>query len=150
MDTTIDIQPMVGNMNEQADISIAKAKPEKNMPAPNKRGRPKGARTTTLAEVRKQAAEEKNRLKLEMGNQIRALQNELTELKRLYEEDTGRLAEELEILKRREGNYQQALGERLQEVATHLQTTLLSWGAAELEEAQVDKRGRGRPRKTLK
>ena len=36
------------------------------------------------------------------------------------------------------------------EVAEHLQTTLLSWGDAELEEAIIDKRGRGRPRKTLK
>ena len=53
-------------------------------------------------------------------------------------------------MKRRESNYQQALGARLHEVAEHLQSTLISWGTAELEEAQVDKRGRGRPRKTLK
>lgn len=115
-----------------------------------KRGRPKGARTTTLTAVRKQAAEEKKQLKRELDKKIHALQSELDSLRERYDQDIAQLNHELDIYRRREASYQLALSERLNEVADHLQTTLLSWGAAELEEAQIDKRGRGRPRKTLK
>lgn len=116
----------------------------------NKRGRPKGSKTTTLAEVRKQAAEEKAKIRLEMSQKISELQAGLEKLKKHYELQNQQLTEEVETLKRREANYQQALGEKLLEVADKLQSTLVNWGTAELEEAQVDKRGRGRPRKTLK
>lgn len=116
----------------------------------NKRGRPKGARTTTLAEVRKQAADEKHQLKRELGRKINSLQSELDALQSKYDHELAQLHEELEVYRRREANYRLALGERLQEVTEHLQTTLLNWGAAELKEARIDKRGRGRPRKTIK
>ena len=61
-----------------------------------------------------------------------------------------RLEQELDLLRKRELYYQQALGARLEEVATHIYDTLINWGDAELSEAQIDKRKRGRPRKTLK
>ncbi|MEZ5538036.1 MAG: DNA-binding protein [Thiolinea sp.] len=115
-----------------------------------KRGRPKGSRTTTLAAVRKQAAEEKNQLKRELDKKIRDLRSELQTLQGKYDQDIAQLQDELEVFRRREASYRLALSERLNEVADHLQTTLLNWGSAELEEAQIDKRGRGRPRKTLK
>ena len=116
----------------------------------NRRGRPKGSRTASLSEVRRQANEEKNRIKEDLGCKINELRTALDDLQQRYDEDIARLSDELEALKRREANYQHALGEKLQEVAEHLQSTLLDWGTAELEEAQIDKRGRGRPRKTLK
>lgn len=147
MGATIDIKPTTTKTDSKssANVSAIAVGNQKN-----KRGRPKGARTTRLSEVRKQAAEEKKRIRAELGEKIEVLQADLERLKRRYEEDTNRLNDELELLKRRENNYQQALGVRLQEAAEHLQVTLINWGTAELEEAQVDKRGRGRPRKTLK
>ncbi|MEZ5476906.1 MAG: DNA-binding protein [Thiolinea sp.] len=140
-------------MNAHSETNKISRSPEKSSPEQNakgRRGRPKGARTTSLTEVRRQAAAEKNRLKLELGNKIKELQQELHDLQKLYEEDTARLNEEIDHLKRREGNYQKALDTHLLDVADHLQKTLLHWGQRELEEAQIDKRGRGRPRKTLK
>lgn len=119
-------------------------------PVTKKRGRPKGAVSASLSDVRKQATEERRQLKLQHSQQVAKLQAELDLLRRAYDEDVGSLAHELELSRRRESNYQQALGERLVEVAGYLQETLLNWGAAELEEAQIDKRKRGRPRKTLK
>lgn len=115
-----------------------------------KRGRPKGARTTTLAEARRQAAEEKAKMKRDFNKVKDALHKEIDSLREKHAQELAQLNEELEIYRRREANYRQALGERLQEVAGHLQTTLLNWADAELEEAVIDKRGRGRPRKTLK
>lgn len=115
-----------------------------------KRGRPKGARTTTLAEARRQATEEKAKMKREFNKINDALHKEIEHLRSKHEQDIAQLNDELEVYRRREANYRQALGERLQEVAGHLQTTLLNWADAELEEAVIDKRGRGRPRKTLK
>lgn len=115
-----------------------------------KRGRPKGAVSASLSDVRKQAAEERRQLKLQHSQQVSDLQAELNALRQAYDDDVGSLTHELELLRRRESNYQQALGERLIEVAGHLQETLINWGTAELEEAQIDKRKRGRPRKTLK
>jgi hypothetical protein len=116
----------------------------------SKRGRPKGARTATLTEVRKQAAAEKNQLKRELDKEIHALQAELKTLQGKYDQDVAQLHDELDVYRRREASYRLALSERLHEVADHLHTTLLKWGSAELEEARIDKRGRGRPRKTLK
>ena len=148
MDSIVYYQAMGGNMNVQSEFTSDQQ--QHNESLRSKRGRPKGAKTATLAEVRQQAAEEKNQLKEELGNKIKDLQAELQDLQQLYDEETSRLMNELQLLKKRELNYQQALGQRLAEVASHLQETLLSWGTAELEEAQIEKRGRGRPRKTLK
>ncbi|MEZ5450088.1 MAG: hypothetical protein R3E89_14335 [Thiolinea sp.] len=98
-------------MNAHSETNKISRSPEKSSPeqdAKGRRGRPKGARTTSLTEVRRQAAAEKNRLKLELGNKIKELQQELHDLQKLYEEDTARLNEEIDHLKRREGNYQKA------------------------------------------
>lgn len=115
-----------------------------------RRGRPKGATSASVSEVRKQAAEEQRQLKRAYGAQIEALQAELAELQQRYERETAQLHAELDTLRKREYCYQQALQERLSELASHLHETLISWGQAELEEAQIDKRKRGRPRKTVK
>ena len=147
MGATVDIQPTTTKTDSQSAVnSDAISSADKK----NKRGRPKGSRTTRLSEVRKQATEEKKKIRAELGEKIEALQAELQTLRHRYEDDTSRLMDELELLKRRENNYQQELSLRLHEVAEYLQNTLINWGEAELEEAQVDKRGRGRPRKTLK
>lgn len=115
-----------------------------------KRGRPKGASSATISEVRQQAAEEKRQLKSEYNNKIVELETTLEALQAHYDANFQRLEQELEILRKRELYYQQALGARLEEVAMHLYDTLINWGDAELAEAQIDKRKRGRPRKTLK
>lgn len=115
-----------------------------------KRGRPKGAISATISEVRQQAAEEKRQLKNEYIGKIDELQSTIDELQARYETTVLRLEQELDLLRKRELYYQQALGSRLEEVATHLYDTLINWGDAELAEAQIDKRKRGRPRKTLK
>lgn len=133
---------MAGSVERSADSEVPPVAP--------KRGRPKGARTTTLAEARRQAAEEKAKLKRDFSKINNALQDELNILQEKYDRDIARLNDELEIYQRREANYRLALGERLHEVADYMQTTLLNWGDAELKEAVIDKRGRGRPRKTLK
>lgn len=115
-----------------------------------KRGRPKGAISATISEVRQQAAEEKRQLKNEYSGKIDELQSTIDQLQARYETTVLRLEQELDLLRKRELYYQQALGSRLEEVATHLYDTLINWGDAELAEAQIDKRKRGRPRKTLK
>lgn len=115
-----------------------------------KRGRPKGATSATVSEVRQQAAEEKRQLKTEYIGKIDELETTIEELQLRYEASVLRLEQELDLLRKRELYYQQALGARLEEVATHLYDTLINWGDAELSEAQIDKRKRGRPRKTLK
>lgn len=115
-----------------------------------KRGRPKGAISATISDVRQQAAEEKRQLKSEYNGKIDELQTSLEELQTRYDASVLRLEQELDLLRKRELYYQQALGVRLEEVATHLYDTLINWGDAELSEAQIDKRKRGRPRKTLK
>lgn len=115
-----------------------------------KRGRPKGAVSATISEVRQQAAEEKRQLKNDYNGKIGELQTTIEELQARYEDSVMRLEQELDLLRKRELYYQQALGARLEEVATHLYDTLINWGDAELAEAQIDKRKRGRPRKTLK
>lgn len=115
-----------------------------------KRGRPKGAISATVSEVRQQAAEEKRQLKTEYSGKINELETTIEELQIRYDASVLRLEQELDLLRKRELYYQQALGARLEEVATHLYDTLINWGDAELSEAQIDKRKRGRPRKTLK
>lgn len=115
-----------------------------------KRGRPKGAISATVSEVRQQAAEEKRQLKTEYIGKIDELETTIEELQLRYEASVLRLEQELDLLRKRELYYQQALGAPLEEVATHLYDTLINWGDAELSEAQIDKRKRGRPRKTLK
>lgn len=115
-----------------------------------KRGRPKGAISATISEVRQQAAEEKRLLKHEYTGKIDELQTTIDQLQNRYDATVLRLEQELDLLRKRELYYQQALGARLEEVATHLYDTLINWGDAELAEAQIDKRKRGRPRKTLK
>lgn len=147
MGAAVDIPPTTTKTDRQSEDN-----PDSNSQTTkkNKRGRPKGARTTRLSEVRRQATEEKRQIKAELGTKIETLKAELELLQSRYHEDINRLNDEIELFKRRENSYQQALGARLHQVAEHLQKTLISWGTAELEEAQVDKRGRGRPRKTLK
>uniref|UniRef100_A0A6S6UK19 DNA-binding protein n=1 Tax=uncultured Thiotrichaceae bacterium TaxID=298394 RepID=A0A6S6UK19_9GAMM len=156
MGMTIVNESMVNNGKKVSDLQVSQFESDETSassaeapPAP-KRGRPKGARTTTLAKARREAADEKAKLKRDFSKINDALQNELEVLQDKYDKDIAQLNDELEVLKRREVNYRLALGERLHEVADYLQTTLLSWGDAELEEAVIDKRGRGRPRKTLK
>lgn len=148
MGATVDIQQKTTKTDDNSALNADEI--SSHDATKNRRGRPKGARTTRLSEVRQKAAEERRKIKAELGGKIEHLQAELQTLKREYEQDLSRLTDEVELLKRREHSYQQALGERLHEVAERLQSTLLNWGTAELEEAQVDKRGRGRPRKTLK
>ena len=58
-------------MNAHSEINIEK--PVLQNRKKNKRGRPKGARTTSLSEVRKQATEEKSKIKAELGNKIEGI-----------------------------------------------------------------------------
>lgn len=141
---------VIGKKMPKPDPNKQSSGSDANPDTPPKRGRPKGARTTTLAEARRQAAEEKASMKREFSKINGALQSELTALREKYDEDMAQLHDELDVYRRREANYRLALGERLNEVADYLQNTLVKWGEAELEEAVIDKRGRGRPRKTLK
>ena len=139
---------------EPLDLSIntdnpTEKAPEKKITAP-KRGRPKGARSANLAEVRRQAAAEKKQLKLEYQREVTRLENELRALTEKYQREVAELSREVELLRRRESSYQLALDNRLHEVADHIHAVLTNWGGAELEQAQVGKRKRGRPRKTLK
>ncbi|CAA6813177.1 MAG: DNA-binding protein (Fragment) [uncultured Thiotrichaceae bacterium] len=156
MEATIDSDSVTSNDRHDRNVAGSEVLQPKSVEqsaeanVTPKRGRPKGARTTTLAEARRQAAEEKVKLKRDFNKINDALQRELTILQEKYDRDIARLNDELEICHRREANYRLALGERLHEVADYLQTTLLNWGDAELKEAVIDKRGRGRPRKTLK
>ncbi|MBK8455004.1 MAG: DNA-binding protein [Thiofilum sp.] len=115
-----------------------------------RRGRPKGATSASLSEVRAQAAEEKRRLREEMQEKIAELREQLQEAQDTYQQELNELRELLNITRKREESYRIALKERLHEVADHLHTTLLDWATAELQEGEVYKRKRGRPRKTLK
>lgn len=115
-----------------------------------RRGRPKGAVSASLAEVRSQAAEDLRQQRMSYEKRILELKNQLDECKSRYHADIQQLKSDLELSKRREQNYQQALTDRLNEMVAYLQESLLNWGKAELEEAQIDKRKRGRPRKTIK
>ena len=115
-----------------------------------RRGRPKGALSASLSEVRAQAAEEKRLMRDEMQEQILLLRQQLVQAEEIHQQEIAQLQEILSMTRKREESYRAALQERLQLVATHLHDTLLDWGEAELKEGEVYKRRRGRPRKTLK
>lgn len=148
MDSAVGISLYRGGMDDLPEINVEQR--SMNHKPVKKRGRPKGAVSASISEVRKQAAEEKRQLRQEFVEKIDALQAEVGEWRRRYDADIAALNQEIDVLRRREGCYQQALGERLEEVAARVQDTLLNWANAELEEAQIDKRRRGRPRKTIK
>lgn len=114
------------------------------------RGRPKGATSSTLAEVREQAAEEKRKLREELTNKINQLRLQLEEMEDRYREDVRELREALRASEQREAFFRSALEERLIVVAEHIHKSLTDWAAAELEEGQITQRKRGRPRKTFK
>lgn len=114
------------------------------------RGRPKGATSSTLAEVRAQAAEEKRKIRDELSNKVNLLRHQLDELDNKYKEDVRELRESLRMSEQREAFYRAALEDRLQIVAEHIHKSLTEWANAELEEGQITQRKRGRPRKTFK
>ncbi|WP_020559280.1 hypothetical protein [Thiofilum flexile] len=123
--------------------------PSLNIPL-RRRGRPKGATSASLSEVRAQAAEEKRQLRDHLEEKIADLRQQLQEVEEHYQRELEELREALNITRKREESYRIALKDRLHEVADHLHTTLLDWATAELQEGEVYKRKRGRPRKTLK
>ena len=94
MDTVVDVQPEIGKEKSSSEISMKRTVDKEAKK--KRRGRPKGARTTSLTEVRKQAAEERKKIKNELGGVIAGLQSELLELKQQYIQETGRLNDELE------------------------------------------------------
>jgi predicted transcriptional regulator len=114
------------------------------------RGRPKGATSSTLADVRTQAAEEKRKLRDELTNKINQLRGQLEELDANYKDEVRELREALRASEQREGFFRSALEDRLHVVAEHIHKSLTDWATAELEEGQITQRKRGRPRKTFK
>lgn len=114
------------------------------------RGRPKGATSSTLAEVRAQAAEEKRKIREELSNRVNHLRHQLDELDNKYKDDVRELREALRMSEQREAFFRAALEERLLVVADHIHKSLTDWANAELEEGQITQRKRGRPRKTFK
>lgn len=114
------------------------------------RGRPKGATSSTLAEVRAQAAEEKRKIREELSHKINVLRHQLDEMDNSYKDEVRELREALRMSEQRETFYRAALEERLLIVADHVHKSLTEWAAAELEEGQITQRKRGRPRKTFK
>lgn len=114
------------------------------------RGRPKGATSSTLAEVREQAAEEKRKIREELTAKINQLRLQLDETEARYREELRELRESLRASEQRESFYRAALEERLKMVADHIHQSLTAWAQAELEEGQITQRKRGRPRKTFK
>jgi molecular chaperone GrpE (heat shock protein) len=114
------------------------------------RGRPKGATSSTLTEVRAQAAEEKRKIREELGSKIELLRHQLEALDEKYKEELQELQEALRVTEQRENFFRAALEDRLQIVAEHIHKSLVDWADAELEEGQVTRRKRGRPRKTFK
>lgn len=115
-----------------------------------RRGRPKGAASASLSDVRAQAAEEKRRLREEMQEKVAELRQQLISAEEAYQKELEQLREALNVTRKREECYRHALSDRIQDVADRLHTTLLDWADAELQEGEVYKRKRGRPRKTLK
>ncbi len=114
------------------------------------RGRPKGATSSTLADVRTQAADEKRKIREELTHKINQLRNQLEELDANYKEEVRELREALRASEQREAFFRAALEDRLQVVAEHIHKSLTDWANAELEEGQITQRKRGRPRKTFK
>lgn len=93
-----------------------------------RRGRPKGAVSASLAEVRSQAAEDLRQQRMSYEKRILELKNQLDECKSRYHADIQQLKSDLELSKRREQNYQQALTDRLNEMVAYLQESLLNCG----------------------
>ncbi len=114
------------------------------------RGRPKGSTSSTLAEVRNQAAEDKRKLKDEMSNRLNQLREQLDTNEARYKEEIRELQDALKASEQREAFFRTALEDRLQIVADHIHKSLVDWADAELEEGQITRRKRGRPRKTFK
>jgi hypothetical protein len=103
-----------------------------------------------LTEVRAQAAEEKRKIREELGSKIDILRHQLEALDAKYKEELQELQEALRVTEQRENFFRTALEDRLQIVAEHIHKSLVDWADAELEEGQVTRRKRGRPRKTFK
>lgn len=114
------------------------------------RGRPKGATSSTLSDVRAQAAEEKRKIREELGSKIEQLRSQLEETEARAREEIRELQEALRISEQRENFFRTALEERLRIVAEHIYKSLNDWADAELQEGQITQRKRGRPRKTFK
>lgn len=114
------------------------------------RGRPKGATSSTLSDVRAQAAEEKRKIREELGNKIEQLRSQLEVTEMRAREEIRELQEALRVSEQRESFFRAALEERLQVVAERIYKSLTDWATAELEEGQITQRKRGRPRKTFK
>lgn len=114
------------------------------------RGRPKGATSSTLADVRAQAAEEKRKIREDLGAKIEQLRANLEHAEEKSRSDIRALQEALKASEQREQFFRTALEERLQVVADHIHKSLVDWADAELEEGQITQRKRGRPRKTFK
>ncbi len=114
------------------------------------RGRPKGATSSTLADVRTQAADEKRKIREELTHKINQLRSQLEELDVNYKDEVRELREALRASEQREAFFRAALEDRLQVVAEHIHKSLTDWANAELEEGQITQRKRGRPRKTFK
>ncbi|WP_228292302.1 DNA-binding protein [Candidatus Thiothrix anitrata] len=114
------------------------------------RGRPKGATSSTLSDVRAQAAEEKRKIREELSNKVEQLRGQLEEMEAQAREEIRELQEALRISEQRENFFRAALEERLHVVAEHIHKSLIDWATAELEEGQITQRKRGRPRKTFK
>lgn len=114
------------------------------------RGRPKGATSKTLSEVRAEMAEEKRKLRDQLNNRIDQLRRQLEELENRSREEIRELQEALKTSEQREAFYRAALEERLRIVADHVHEKLMEWAQAEVEEGQITQRKRGRPRKTFK
>lgn len=114
------------------------------------RGRPKGATSSTLADVRSLAAEEKRKIRDELTQKINQLRSQLEEQDANYKEEVRELRESLRASEQREAFFRAALEDRLHVVAEHIHKSLTDWATAELEEGQITQRKRGRPRKTFK
>lgn len=114
------------------------------------RGRPKGATSSTLADVRSQAADEKRKIRDELTQKVTQLRSQFDEMDANYKEEVRELREALKASEQREAFFRSALEERLHVVAEHIHKSLTDWATAELEEGQITQRKRGRPRKTFK
>ncbi len=139
--------------SEIEETEVIDSKPEiksENVGIKRGRGRPKGATSSTLTEVRAQAAEEKRKLREELGNKINQLREQLEDLELKYKEDMQAAQDLLKVAEQRETFFRAALEDRLQIVADHIHKSLIDWAEAELEEGQITQRKRGRPRKTFK
>jgi Skp family chaperone for outer membrane proteins len=137
--------------NDVDEIQIGQAAMQaENTMKKRGRGRPKGATSSTLSDVRAQAAEEKRKIRDELGHKIDQLNHQLEELAASSREEIRELQEALRISEQRENFFRAALEDRLQIVADHIHKSLVDWADAELEEGQVTRRKRGRPRKTFK